>query len=100
MKLNRNILRRMILNEINNLNEADPNVKITTRNFTTGNVHANAFNQIENLKALRGQGKLKAYKKKVKELIKYFKDNKAILKDDIFDKFNADNDNNGNVTAA
>ena len=79
MKLNRGKLRRMILNEIRNLDEADPGVKITTRNFTTGSVEGNALNQIENLKALRGQRKGKVYKKKVDKLIEYYK--KKSIKD-------------------
>ena len=79
----------MILNEIRNLNEANPNVKITRRNFTTGSVEGNALAKIENMRFLRAQRKLKEYKRKVDELIKYYTKNKAILKD-IFNKFNSD----------
>lgn len=76
----------MILNEIRNLNEADPNVKITRRNFTTGSVEGNALNQIENLKFQRGRN-LKVYKRLVDKLIDYYSKNKSIK--DIFYKFNS-----------
>ena len=71
MKLNRSSLRRMILNEIKNLNENE-------REIVVGNVVAQCANKLGRLGMVSAQGNMSEFKKVRDELIALKSENKEV----------------------